>query len=108
MAFVIAQPCVDVHDRGCMDECPIDCIYDGARKSYIQPEECIDCGACAVVCPVSAIFHEEELPGEWRAYAQIEREFFGPGVTGLGSPGGSAAVGQLEMDHPAVAGLEAA
>jgi NAD-dependent dihydropyrimidine dehydrogenase PreA subunit len=108
MAYVIAEPCVDVHDRGCVDECPVDCIYDGARKSYIQPNECVDCGACTAVCPVNAIFHEEDLPTEWKAYAQIDREFFGDGVTGLGSPGGAADVGALGVDHPAVAGLEAA
>jgi len=108
MAFVIAEPCVDVHDRGCVDECPVDCIYDGARKSYIQPNECVDCGACTAVCPVNAIFHEEDLPSEWKAYAQIEREFFGSDVTGLGSPGGAADAGPLETDHPAVASLEAA
>ena len=45
MSFVIAEPCVDVHDRGCVDECPVDCIYDGVRKGYIQPDECVDCGA---------------------------------------------------------------
>jgi hypothetical protein len=37
MAYVIAEPCVDVHDRACVDECPVDCIYDGVRKGYIQP-----------------------------------------------------------------------
>jgi len=37
MAFVITEPCVDVHDRACVDECPVDCIYDGVRKGYIIP-----------------------------------------------------------------------
>jgi Fe-S-cluster-containing hydrogenase component 2 len=103
MAYVIAEPCVDVHDRGCVDECPVDCIYDGPRKSYIQPDECVDCGACQAVCPVMAIFHEEDIPSEYRAYVQIEREYFT--LTGLGSPGGAARVGELQMDHPAVAAL---
>jgi NAD-dependent dihydropyrimidine dehydrogenase PreA subunit len=100
MAYVIAEPCVDVHDRGCVDECPVDCIYDGVRKGYIQPDECVDCGACEVVCPVSAIFHEEDVPSEWRHYIQIEREFFGSGVTGLGAPGGAQNVGSAGVDHP--------
>jgi NAD-dependent dihydropyrimidine dehydrogenase PreA subunit len=107
MAYVIAEPCVDVHDRACVDECPVDCIYDGLRKGYIHPTECVDCGACEPVCPVMAIFHEADVPAEWSHYAQIEHEFF-EGVTGLGSPGGSTAVGQMGVDHPFVAGLEAA
>ena len=40
MTYVIAQPCVDVKDRACVDECPVDCIYEGARSLYIHPEEC--------------------------------------------------------------------
>jgi ferredoxin len=102
MAYVIAEPCVDVHDRACVDECPVDCIYDGLRKSYIQPDECVDCGACEAVCPVVAIFYQTDLPPEWAHYAQIERDFFGPNVANLGSPGGAAQVGQLQLDHPEV------
>ena len=108
MAYVIAEPCVDVHDRACVDECPVDCIYDGLRKGYIHPDECIDCGACEAVCPVVAIFHEEDLPAEWRHYAQIEREFFGQGVSGLGSPGGAAQIGETLADHPALGSISAA
>ena len=62
MAYVIALPCVDVKDRACVAECPVDCIYEGARSLYIHPDECMDCGGCAVVCPVEAIHYAEELP----------------------------------------------
>src|SRR4051794_3942201 len=51
MTFVIAEPCIDVKDRACVDECPVDCIYEGGRMLYIQPDECIDCAACEPVCP---------------------------------------------------------
>ena len=104
MAYVIAEPCVDVHDRACVDECPVDCIYDGLRKSYIRPDECVDCGACEAVCPVVAIFYQPDLPPEFARYAQIEREFFA--MTGLGSPGGAISVGPVDIDHPSVAALE--
>ena len=107
MSYVIAEPCVDVHDRGCVDECPVDCIYDGVRKGYIHPDECVDCGACEMVCPVSAIFHEEDLPDIWRHYAQIEREFFGPAVSGFGAPGGAVKVGAAGFDHPALESVPA-
>lgn len=61
MPYVIAQPCVDVKDRACVDECPVDCIYEGSRSLYINPNECVDCGACEPVCPTEAIFYEEMI-----------------------------------------------
>jgi NAD-dependent dihydropyrimidine dehydrogenase PreA subunit len=99
---------VDVHDRGCVDECPVDCIYDGVRKSYIRPDACVDCGACEPVCPVTAIFHEEELPPEWGAYRRIEREFFElAGVAGA-LPDQAGDAGPLQLDHPEIAHVSAA
>ena len=56
MPYVIGGDCIDVNDRACVDVCPVDCIYVGDRKSYINPAECIDCGACEPECPVDAIF----------------------------------------------------
>ena len=46
VTYVIGLPCVDVKDRACVEECPVDCIYEGERSLYIHPEECVDCGAC--------------------------------------------------------------
>jgi ferredoxin len=74
-------------------------------RSYIQPDECVECGACEPVCPVNAIFQQNDLPDEWRHYAQIERQFFEPGVTDLGAPGGAVEVGTVGYDHPDVAAL---
>ncbi|WP_235558905.1 ferredoxin [Microbacterium sp. Leaf161] len=68
MTYVIALPCVDVKDRACIDECPVDCIYEGERSLYIHPDECVDCGACEPVCPVEAIYYEDDLPEEWQDY----------------------------------------
>src|ERR1700755_3608209 len=62
MVYVITEGCIDVMDRTCVQECPVDCIYEGARALYINPEECIDCGACEPVCPREAIYYEEDLP----------------------------------------------
>lgn len=108
MAYVIAEPCVDVHDRGCVDECPVDCIFDGIRKSYIQPDACVDCGACEPVCPVKAIYHEEGLPADWDIYRRIDREFFElPAVAPL-SGGDAADAGPLGVDHPEIANIVAA
>ena len=108
MAYVIAEPCVDVHDRGCVDECPVDCIFDGVRKSYIQPDACVDCGACEPVCPVTAIFHEDELPPEWGAYRRIEQEFFDLPQVRAGLTERACDTGPLALDHPEVGRVPAA
>ena len=103
MAYVIAEPCIDVKDRACVDECPVDCIYEGGRMLYIQPDECVDCDACVPVCPVTAIFSEDDIPTEWKPFGGINAEFFADSVSGLGSPGGAAQVGASAVDHPEVA-----
>jgi ferredoxin len=74
--YVIAEPCLDVKDRACVDVCPVDCIYEGPDQLYIHPTECIDCGACAPVCPVFAIFSEGDVPGEWEGYVEKNRGYF--------------------------------
>ena len=81
MTYMIAEPCIDLKDRSCVDECPVDCIYEGGRKLYIQPDECVDCGACEPVCPVTAIFYEDDVPPEWKSYIAIEAEFFTDAVS---------------------------
>ncbi|MEU8890569.1 ferredoxin [Streptomyces sp. NPDC048442] len=103
MTYVIAQPCVDIKDKACLDVCPVDCIYEGKRSLYIHPDECIDCKACEPVCPVEAIFSEEEVPAEWDPYTAVNAEFFD--LTGLGSPGGALRTGPLDTDHPHIASL---
>ncbi len=101
MTYVIALPCVDVKDRACIDECPVDCIYEGERSLYIHPDECVDCGACEPVCPVEAIYYEDDVPDEWRDYYTANVEFFDD----IGSPGGAAKVGVYAKDHPIIAAL---
>ncbi len=74
MAYVIAEPCIDVKDKACVDECPVDCIYEGPRMLYIHPDECVDCDACVPVCPVTAIFPEDDLPSEWKQFTAVNAE----------------------------------
>jgi NAD-dependent dihydropyrimidine dehydrogenase PreA subunit len=106
MVYIIAEPCIDVKDRACVEECPVDCIYEGDRMLYIQPEECIDCAACEPACPVEAIAYEDDLPEEWAEFKAINAEWFTDAVTGLGSPGGASQVGPQAKDHPKVAAWE--
>src|ERR1039458_10802529 len=74
MAYVIAEPCIGTKDTACVDSCPVDCIHPKKDSDkfateemlYIDPVECIDCGACVPVCPVSAIFALDDLPEKWK------------------------------------------
>ena len=108
MTYVIAEPCIDVVDRACVEECPVDCIYEGSRALYIQPDECVDCGACEPVCPVEAIFYEDDLPAQWSIFTADNARFFDeplPGTsTAVGSPGGAGRLGPLGKDTALVTG----
>ncbi len=84
MTYVITQPCIGVKDASCVDVCPVDCIhpaqneegFEEAEMLYINPDECIDCGACEPACPVTAIFEESATPDEWKQYIKINADFF--------------------------------
>ena len=79
MAYTIAEPCVAVKDKACVEVCPVDCIYEVEGKDdqlFINPDECIDCGACVPVCPVQAIFPNEEVPEEWKSYIEKNANAF--------------------------------
>ena len=64
MTYVICQPCVGVKDASCVDVCPVDCIHarEEDEQYFIDPDECIDCGACEPECPWQAIFEEAAVP----------------------------------------------
>ena len=84
MAYIIAEPCVGTKDTACVEVCPVDCIhptkdedtFEAATQLYIDPETCIDCGACEPVCPVTAIFPEEELPEKWNSFIETNANYF--------------------------------
>lgn len=101
MAYVIAEPCVAVCDTACARVCPVECIHGpleaeeiaripaaerAARVAglqlYINPDECICCGACVAACPVGAIFEEDDLPVEWQRYRELNARFFEAGRAG--------------------------
>jgi NAD-dependent dihydropyrimidine dehydrogenase PreA subunit len=84
MAYVIAEPCIGTKDTACVDVCPVDCIHprkdepehEKVPQLYINPTECIDCGACVPVCPVTAIFALEDLPEKWGSFTPVNAEFY--------------------------------
>lgn len=112
MPYVIGAACVDVMDRSCMDECPVDCIYQGQRKLYINPAECIDCGACEPACPVGAISSDRKVPAGQGVFADDNARFFGLPSPGrdeaIGAPGGASEIGAIGVDTELVSGYEAA
>jgi NAD-dependent dihydropyrimidine dehydrogenase PreA subunit len=76
LTYVITEPCIGTKDQSCVEVCPVDCIYDGEDQFLINPEECIDCGACEPECPVEAIYPEDEVPEEMESYIAKNADFF--------------------------------
>ena len=82
MTYVITEPCINVKDRSCVEVCPVDCIHptfdedQGEVMLYINPDECIDCGACEPVCPVTAIFAEDDVPEQWKSFTAMNADYY--------------------------------
>jgi ferredoxin len=109
VTYIIAEPCIDLKDRSCVDVCPVDCIHEASRILVIDPEECIACGACEPECPVEAILPEDALPEQWRLFIRINYAY-GEGIsvstvsltstaTTTTAPGSASLVGP-RRDHP--------
>ena len=85
MTYIITEPCIHGKDATCIEVCPVDCIHPrkdeaefaDAAQLYINPDECIDCGACVPVCPVAAIFPEAEVPKKWKRFIQVNYGHWG-------------------------------
>lgn len=65
MTYIVTELCVDCKHTSCVSVCPVDCFHEAERCLYIDPDECIDCGACVPECPEDAIFPEAEVPQEY-------------------------------------------
>ena len=94
MPHIITEPCVSTCDTACVEVCPVDCIHGPEDKEgmgsevkesgfnpegkqlYINPEECIDCTACVVECPVEAIFEDDDVPNKWKSFIKKNYDFF--------------------------------
>jgi ferredoxin len=79
MTYTITSPCIDVQDQACVEVCPVDCIHfdeGDDRMLYINPEECIDCGACEPACPVTAIFAEDDVPADQEVFKSINVSWY--------------------------------
>jgi NAD-dependent dihydropyrimidine dehydrogenase PreA subunit len=84
MAYTIAEPCIGTKDTACVDVCPVDGLHPGKNENgydlveqlYINPDECIDCGACVPACPVEAIFPNDEVPEKWASFVEKNADYF--------------------------------
>ena len=95
MPYVITQKCVGTCDSACVDVCPCDCILGpvpleqlravpvaqrGAAfpgiQMFVDPDECIDCGACTAECPVDAIYLDTDVPSAYAGDVARNAKFF--------------------------------
>jgi ferredoxin len=74
MAFVVTQPCFGCKYTDCVVVCPTDCFREGDEMLFIDPYDCIDCGACVPECPVEAIYYEDNVPEEWQGFIALNAE----------------------------------
>jgi ferredoxin len=74
MTYVVTDACVNCKYTDCVDVCPVDCFHEGPNFLVIDPEECIDCTLCVAECPVEAIFAEDDVPDDQRAYIALNAE----------------------------------
>jgi ferredoxin len=74
MAHVVCAPCENCKYTNCVVVCPVEAFREGENCVYIDPDVCIDCEACVPECPVEAIFHEDNVPDQWKHYIEINRE----------------------------------
>ena len=76
--YVITEPCVGVKDATCLEVCPVDCIEstDQDNQYFVDPDICIACEQCALVCPVEAIFLDVDVPGYFKTYTEKNADFY--------------------------------
>ncbi|HMV44412.1 MAG TPA: 4Fe-4S dicluster domain-containing protein [Leptospiraceae bacterium] len=74
MAHVVLENCLDCKYTNCAAVCPAEAFREGPDMLYIDPDSCIDCGACIPECPVEAILPDYEIPNRSSSYIQLNAE----------------------------------
>jgi len=76
VTYVITRLCTN--DGACVEVCPVACIHTrpGASQFYIDPDVCIDCEQCEIVCPVDAIFKDVDVPAVHADAIDLNASFF--------------------------------
>ena len=76
MTHVVTSACINHKYQDCVAVCPVEAFRELPTYLVIDPDECIDCGACIAECPVEAIFEEDDVPEEWNKFIKINYDFF--------------------------------
>lgn len=71
MTMVVTQPCIGCKAKSCLPVCPVECFHEDEQMVYIDPDECIDCGACLPECPAAAIFDLDDVPDQWKNFIAL-------------------------------------
>src|ERR1700683_2409104 len=74
MTYVVTKPCYDCKYTDCVTLCPTEAFYQDDKMLYINPDECICCGACVPECPIEAIYEDCEVPGKWQSFIALNAE----------------------------------
>jgi ferredoxin len=74
MTFVVTDNCKNCRFTDCVAVCPVDCFHGDDDMLYIDPNECIDCGACVPECPVEAIYDEAQLPDGLNSWIKVNAD----------------------------------
>jgi ferredoxin len=74
MTYVVTESCILCKHTDCVDVCPVDCFVEGPNFLAIDPDGCIDCAVCVPECPENAIFAEDDVLEDQKAFIQINAE----------------------------------
>jgi ferredoxin len=74
MTYVVGEGCILCKHTDCVDVCPVDCFVEGPNFLAINPDECIDCAVCVPECPENAIYAEDDVPEDQKAFIQLNHE----------------------------------
>jgi len=83
MTYVVTDNCILCKHTDCVEVCPVDCFVEGPNFLAINPDECIDCAVCVTECPVNAIYADEDVPEDQKAFIKINAELsaYWPAIT---------------------------
>jgi len=110
VSYVIAEPCEGVKDATCVQVCPVECIESNeeSQQYFINPEVCIECEQCVLVCPVNAIHLEKDLLEEWQHYTARNAAFFADTKEGVMAVSYEQASRMIQAAHQKARDLQVA
>jgi ferredoxin len=73
VAHVVTGNCKDCKYTHCVSVCPVSAFTESSNMIYIDPDLCIDCGACIPECPVDAILPEYELSSKEQIWISLNK-----------------------------------